>query len=274
MPTRSRAASPARDRWRYVLVGLGGIGGRVLRELVPFLHALGPRATVLAVDGDTFEERNRDRQLFGRPGRKAEVLVEELAETYGDRVALVPVARYVTARTVAQVIDERSVVFCQPDNNATRALVARHCARLRDAVLLTGGNDDLEDGKTGTYGNVHIYVRRAGRDRTNPPTRHHPEIAHPKDKLPTTLGCAAVAAAGAPQLGITNLAVATGMLAAFRAWREGTLDYEELYLDVALGRMSPVRREVSLAFRPAPGHGAYASSFWTGEMRWRLLMGC
>ena len=111
-------------------------------------------------------------------------------------------------------------------------------------VLLTGGNDGVEQDRAGTYGNVHVYVRRAGRDRSNPPGRFHPEIAHPKDKLPTAIGCA-VAAASAPQLGITNLAVATGMLAAFRAWRCGTLDYEELYLDVALGRMSPVRREVA-----------------------------
>ena len=245
MATKRGPGAPTPDPWRYVLIGLGGIGGRVLRELVPLLHARGARATVLAVDGDTFEERNRDRQLFGRPGRKAEVLVEELAEIYGDRVDLIPVARYVTGRTVAEVIGERSVVFCQPDNNATRAVVARHCTRLRDVLLLTGGNDGVENGKAGTYGNVVVYVRRAGRDRTNPPTRYHPELSHPKDKLPTAVGCAAAAAAGAPQLGITNLAVTTALLAAFHAWRAGTLDYEELYLDVALGRMTPVRREVA-----------------------------
>ena len=244
MATRKRPDTTAGDRWRYVLIGLGGIGGRVLRELVPLLHSLDTGATVVAVDGDTFEERNRARQLFGRPGPKAEVLVEELADTYGDRVALIPVVRYVTAHTVAGVIGERSVVFCQPDNNATRAVVARRCARLRHVVLLTGGNDGVENGQAGTYGNVHVYVRRAGRDRTNPPGRYHPEIAQPTDALPTAVGCAA-AAASAPQLAITNLAVATGMLAAFHAWRSGALDYEELYLDVALGRMSPVRREVT-----------------------------
>ncbi len=244
MSTRKRPATPPRDPWRYVLVGLGGIGGRVLRELVPILHASGRRTTVLAIDGDTFEERNRDRQLFGRPGRKADVLVEELADIYGDRVDLIPVPRYVTAQSAGRVIGERSVVFCQPDNNATRALVARRCMRLRDVVLFTGGNDGVEDGKAGTYGNVHAYVRAGGRNRTNPPGRYHPEIATPTDTLPTALGCAA-AAASAPQLGITNLTVAAGMLAAFHAWRTGTLDWEELYLDVALARMAPVQRAVA-----------------------------
>ncbi len=43
----------------YVVVGLGGIGAFVLRGLVPFLHTLKTPCTVLAIDGDRFEESNR-----------------------------------------------------------------------------------------------------------------------------------------------------------------------------------------------------------------------
>ena len=62
---------------RYVVVGLGGVGGLVLRLLVPFLHHHVGRATVVCVDGDDFEERNRARMFFDALGPKATVLARE-----------------------------------------------------------------------------------------------------------------------------------------------------------------------------------------------------
>jgi hypothetical protein len=241
MPTpRRRAARAGSDR--YVVVGLGGIGGQVLRGLVPFVHSLGAPATVVAIDGDAFEEQNRGRMLFARPGPKAVVLAEELGELYGDRLTLLPVPHYVTPRNAATVIREGDVVFSQPDNHATRRLIERRCARLRNVALFTGGNDGVEEGRTGTYGNVHVYLRARGRDLTSPLSRHHPEIARPADRLPTARGCGAAVAAGAGQLLFTNAAVAAAMLAAFYTWRSGVLDYEEVGLDILLGRMAPIRR--------------------------------
>ena len=46
----------------------------------------------------------------------------------------------------------------------------------------------------------------------------------------------------APQLLVTNLAVASAMLSAFYACLQGTLTYEEVYLDIVAGRMNPVAR--------------------------------
>jgi len=239
---------------RYVLVGLGGIGSLVLRLLVPFVHASRERATVLAVDGDRFEEANRGRMLFGRLGPKAVVLCEELAPLYGDRVTLVPVARYLTPQGAPSLIDEGDVVFCQPDNHATRRAAERRCRRLRDVALFSGGNDGIEEGKLGTYGNVQIYLRRDGRDLTNPLSAYHPEIARPADLPPHRLGCGA-AAGRAPQLLFTNAAVASAMLAAFYNWRRGELGYEEAYLDIATGRAAAVRRPLKTA-RRSPRSGS------------------
>ncbi len=238
---RGKDVFPAERSRRYVLVGLGGIGGLVLRLLVPFLHSLGSRATVIAIDGDTFEERNRARMIFTRPGPKAVVLAEEMCTLYPDRVTILPVPRYLTPRSATALICEGDVVFCQPDNHATRRIVERRCARLRDVVLFSGGNDGVENGKTGTYGNVQVYIRANGRNVTNPPSRFHPEIAHPADRLPAAQGCAALMAS-APQLLFTNAAVAAAMLGAFYAWRQGALAYEEAYLDILTGRMVPVQR--------------------------------
>ncbi len=241
MATRVATTNSSRERSRYVLVGLGGIGAQVLRLLVPFLYSRDLQTTVVAADGDTFEHGNRERMLFDRLGPKAEVLCEELAPHYGEGVNLLPISRYVTADNVATLVGEGDVVFCQPDNHATRRIVEQRCARLDEVVLISGGNDGVADGSSGTYGNVQLYLRRDGQDVTNAISRFHPEIANPADHLPTEVGCAE-AAVSAPQLLFTNATVAAAMLSSFYALLSGCLEYEELYFDTLLGRMVPVSR--------------------------------
>jgi len=226
---------------RYVVIGLGGIGSHVLRGLACFLYAQREPATVLAVDGDRFEEGNRGRMLFRRTGPKAAVLVEELAEVFGDRLTLVPIASYLTPQSARRLIGEGDVVFCQPDNHATRRIAERRCARLSDAALFLGGNDGIERGRSGTFGSVLIYLRQDGADRTNPPSRFHPGIRRPADRVPGAQGCAAQLES-APQLGFTNLQVAATMLGCFHAWRSGALAWEETHFDLHRGRAVPVAR--------------------------------
>ncbi len=228
---------------RYVVIGLGGIGGLLLRLLVPFLHSLGKPSTVLAVDGDQFEPRNRDRMHFAQLGPKALVMAREISQSYADLVTIVPITRYVTSGNIGRLILDADVVFCQPDNHATRRVVERRCSRLGKVALFSGGNDGVEDGKSGTYGNVQIYLRDRGKDITNRLSRFHPEIAHPEDQVPTAQGCG-VAFASAPQLLFTNAAVASAMLGAFYAWRCGLLSYEEAYLDITRGSAVPVSRSL------------------------------
>jgi len=241
-PRASRdAGAAAPEPSRYVVIGLGGIGSHVLRLLTHFLHSQQRRVTIYAVDGDSFEQRNRDRMLFDRPGPKAEVLAEELAERHAGVVNLLPLVTYVTAENVSNIVAENDVVFCLPDNHRTRYIVERRCAELSDVALFSAGNDGVENGQSGTYGNVQIYLRRGGRDLTNPPSVVHPEIATSSDPLPTEKGCGE-AAVGAPQLLVTNAAVATAAVAAFYAWHTGKLEFEEVFLDALLVRMSPVSR--------------------------------
>jgi molybdopterin/thiamine biosynthesis adenylyltransferase len=233
-----------------VILGGGGIGSWLVRILVPYLSAAEPGASVFIVDGDVFEAANRGRMAFAEYGPKAVVLAAELAELYADALNLIPVPRYITARNARGIIGEGDVVFCQPDNMATRRLVERRCARLRDVALFSGGNDAVTDPSGGTFGNVQVYLRSQGEDRTNPLSTFHPEIARPADRPPNAQGCAAVAPSE-PQIGFTNAAVASAMLATFYAWRTGTLDYEELYLDIATGCSVPVKRALKRGGRSA-----------------------
>ena len=87
-----------------------------------------------------------------------------------------------------------------------------------------------------------VYRRAAGVDVTHPLTRFHPEIARPADKRPDELSCAELAKTSAPQLLFTNWLVASAMLATFYSFRTGTLDFEELYLDIAGVKATPVAR--------------------------------
>jgi hypothetical protein len=87
---------------------------------------------------------------------------------------------------------------------------------------------------------------REGLSLTNPLTRFHPEIAQPQDSAPYALSCAELIQAGAGQLLFTNLAVASAMLSAFLGWlMHDRVSYEEVYLDVLLGRVTPVQRVVA-----------------------------
>ena len=223
------------------VIGLGGVGAPLAQALTQFLAWRRAAAPLFLVDGDTYEQRNRERVHFQGFGNKAISKAEELTADCDGAVSIVPVPQYVTPRNVSRLVQEGDIVFLAVDNHATRRLVSNRCRRLRNVTLFSGGNDGIDGEQEGTFGNVIVYARYAGKDLTHPLTSFHPEIARPKDKRPDELGCADLAQT-APQLLFTNLAVASTMLATFHAWLAGKLHYEEVYLDIAKCRMNPVTR--------------------------------
>ena len=231
----------AREVTGVKVVGLGGVGGHVGPALVQFLSSLGLPCTLWLIDGDAYEERNRERMLFQEYGNKAVAKARELAPACRGGVTVLPVPEYVNPKSARRLIEEGDVVFLCVDNHATRRAVSDRCRRLNDVVLFSGGNDGIEEGQEGTFGNVQVYIREGGRDVTNPLTRFHPEIARPRDKRPDERGCAESVQAG-PQLLFANIAVASAMLNSFYAWRSGMLAHEEVFLDIVIGRTTPVRR--------------------------------
>lgn len=235
-------ANAAKLRGRNIkVIGLGGIGSPVAQGLAQFLASTKAESALWLIDGDDFEERNRERVLFQSYDNKALTKAKELTAALDARVQVIPVPRYVTPWNARHVIEEGDIVFMCVDNHATRKVVNNRCRRLQEVVLFSGGNDGIEDGKEGTFGNVQTYIRGEGRDLTNPLTRWHPEIAKPADRRPDQQGCVEMSDA-APQLFFTNLAVASTMLAAFYAWLRSHAVFEEVYLDIALARMQPVRQ--------------------------------
>jgi molybdopterin/thiamine biosynthesis adenylyltransferase len=217
-------------------IGIGGIGCALLPFLCRYLQYAGERARLTLIDGDRFERGNAARQAFSILGNKAEVKSLELARDF-EALAFRSASEYVTEDNVTRLIGTGEVVFLMVDNHASRNLVSRHAASLPDLTLISGGND-LEDG------NVQIYIRCQGQDLTPALGRYHPEIVHPQDRNPAVMSCEELVAAGAPQLLFTNLMVASLMLNAFYAIRQGRLNYSEVYLDILQNVSRAVSRPV------------------------------
>jgi len=217
------------------VIGVGGIGCALLPHLARYLQASGGRTRLTLVDGDAFEVRNGDRQAFPELGNKAKVKAAELARQFED-LSFRAIPEFVTPENVGRIIRSGDVVFLAVDNHRTRRLVSDQCQVLPEVTLISGGNDYID-------GNVQVYIRRAGRDVTLPLTRFHPEIADPKNRSPQEMSCDELSQEAGPQLLFTNLAVASAMLNAFYAWRQGKLQYGEVYLDILEGKSNPVVRE-------------------------------
>jgi ThiF family len=247
-------------RGRVVVIGLGGIGLYLVRGVITFLtgllQSLGPQANieVLLCDGDDFQVENTYRMDVPEFGNKATVLMHDVlerCEVPGLIVRCYP--QFVTADNVADLIHDGDCVLLACDNHKTRNIVGRSCAAgvsragtearaLQNVVLISGGNDGIENGNRGTYGNVQVHMRRNGTDVTAPLTAFHPEIAEPADKSPGDKDCLEAAATGAAQISIVNMAVASAMCnALLRLLMSGEDEpiYDELCLDAFDGAAAP-----------------------------------
>jgi molybdopterin/thiamine biosynthesis adenylyltransferase len=231
-------------RGRIVVIGLGGIGLHLVRALTTFLAGLltsldeSHSIEVLLVDGDSFTPENCYRMDVPDFGKKAEAVGRDLlGRMESPRLLVRWESVYVDDKNVSELIRDGDCVFLACDNHATRRLVGRHCAgdSIVDVVLISGGNDGVENGSRGTYGNVQLFLRCKGINLTAPIERFHPEIANPADQPPGELSCLELAGSGVPQLGFANLTAASAMcnsLMRLMMAEEGEAIYDELAFDV------------------------------------------
>jgi molybdopterin/thiamine biosynthesis adenylyltransferase len=220
---------------KVAIVGAGGVGSYLAEPLCRYLQAAHPGAAVTIFDGDSYELKNADRQRFTEYGNKAVSQAEELQKRF-PHLVVEGKPHYVTEDNAFVYLEEGSYIFCCVDNHASRKLLSDQVGQLRDAVLISGGNE-YDDG------NVQVYERSGAIDKTPPLTYLHPEIETPTDKNPADMDCVEMAQAGSPQLIFANLKVATEMLAAF--WRSATRKppLAEVYFDLKNGAQRAVKRE-------------------------------
>lgn len=215
------------------IIGLGGIGSHLVEPLCRYLEHTGDFIETTVVDGDKYEEKNKNRQQFDHLDNKAAVTANLLRSKFA-KVHVKVVSEYVTDDNVTSIVRENDTVFLCVDNHATRKVVSNRCKELDDVTLISGGNDFID-------GNVIYYRRKSGKDVTKAPTDLYPEIANPQDKIPgitKTQSCETQLEAN-PQLLFTNLAIASCMCNVYYAHEQGRANFEQVYLDIVTQRARP-----------------------------------
>ncbi len=223
---------------KLIMIGLGGIGGALAEPMARYLaHNKDSRRQILLVDGDRYEPRNADRQrvAYDEVGmHKADAWARRLSRMFKE-LDVKAVTGYVTPANIGKLIQAGDTVLLCVDNHATRKLVQEHMLRLRDAVLISGGNDY-------TDGNVQVFVKQKGRVVTAPITRCHPEIDLPKDRRPDEIGCDEQIPES-PQLIFANFMAATLMMNAYYGISRGPApSYSEVYFDIGKNVARTVKR--------------------------------
>ncbi len=219
------------------VVGAGGIGGHLIEPLARYLSYSEDDCEITVIDGDQFEERNKERQRFVACENKADHTVAQLKNQF-PKIHFKSKSQYLIEENIVTSIRENDVVLLCVDNHATRKLVSDRCEELDNITLISGGNDY-------TDGNVIVYIRENGVDKTKPLTQIDKKIANPQDKNPGILtdaermGCQREAQTN-PQLLFTNFAIASQMLNCYLSVEQSKVNFEQVYVDIATHRSRPV----------------------------------
>jgi molybdopterin/thiamine biosynthesis adenylyltransferase len=216
------------------IVGAGGIGGWLLPPLSRYLNYKEGRTFLTVIDGDNYEAKNGERQVFQKLGNKAEVQVESLKGLF-PKLEFRARGEYVRPESIDYLIQDGDIIFLCVDNHKTRHLLSGFCEDMSNIVLISGGNDY-------TDGNVQVHVRKDDFNVTWPiANKFHPEIQRPSDKSPHEMSCEELAVSE-PQLIFTNFYIASLMLNAFYAYTQKGAQYSEVYGDIITNNSRAVVR--------------------------------
>ena len=125
MKQKKKFVAQPRER-RIVIVGLGGIGSWVLQGLAPYLQYSDKSWSLVLVDGDEYEEKNRTRQAFEELGPKAAVQAGWVARRFS-RLRVEAVTQYLSADgaedtiPVVDAVRSGDIVFSCVDNHGVLA---------------------------------------------------------------------------------------------------------------------------------------------------------
>jgi molybdopterin/thiamine biosynthesis adenylyltransferase len=219
------------------IIGAGGIGTALVSPLCRYLNfskKTEENLILTIIDGDVYEDKNRERQLFHRIGNKADVTVEKLKEEFKE-ITLKSRGEYITPKSIEYLVENGDIILLCVDNHKTRNIVSTYCQDLDNVTLISGGNDY-------TDGNIQVHIRKDGINKTLPiANQYHLEILVPEDKSPGEIGCDQLIKSE-PQLIITNFMIAALMLNAFYCYLEDKLNYDEVYADILTNNCRQVIR--------------------------------
>lgn len=224
----------------YLLIGAGGTGSHLIAPLCAYLES--HHQTIMntnnyqlvVIDGDNYDLGNTTRQLFD-PGFVSNNKAETMALMY-NRYPILAVPHFVGKDELANMMNEDDVVLIAADNHSVRALVQDRAMELDNICVINAGNE-LHDG------NVQIFVREDGENKTPMLSFLHPEIVYSSatDRQPMTCQQAA-ALPGGGQLILANQQAASWMMAALWRFHQGSwkTGWTELQFDLLAGTVDHI----------------------------------
>ena len=224
---------------KLIIIGLGGIGSQLLPSLLQFLNYESEKSfkSVWLVDGDHYEEKNKNRQLFNGNENKAISQVMTYNRLYTN-LSLSFIDKYVTKDNISKIVKNDDVVLLCVDNNATRKMFNEYLLKdtIKDLTIISGGNEYFD-------GNVMISVKRDGVMLTKTFSELHPEILEDVDKNPDELSCEELSnSSGNEQIGLINASVADSMrLILFSMLKGRGINYEEVFISGLTGNTRNVQ---------------------------------
>ncbi len=225
---------------KFAIVGCGGIAWYLADPLVRHLSQDKGVQNLYLIDGDIIEDGNLTRQFFkSQVGmNKAEALADVLKTRFDSfDIDFISVPDFINGKTIRRHrrdwFEIGTTMFLCLDNDPSRCFIEEHASRLKDVVVINGGNDDRE-------GQAQMWIREKNKDLLPKFTEIAPEIKADKGKIPDSDHCL-VNSISEPQTALVNQAVAVAMMTLFRhQLHHSPITMNEIRLDVVGGSMSPL----------------------------------
>lgn len=178
-----------RDPIEIIVIGAGGTGGYLIRDLTRFIYSIEkrlltpPKISLTIFDGDEVEEKNILRQNF-TPGdigkNKAEVMASRHMRVFGTNISYVP--SMFSSKDLSNYKGKVIVIGCV-DNNAAR----REIHNAMKSSLDKAGNDFywIDAGNEKKTGQVIV-----GSKYLKSVTELFPEILNPNEDSQDQISCA------------------------------------------------------------------------------------
>lgn len=229
---------------RIIVVGAGGTGTFLIEGLTRFLEYRFPGSSLFIIDGDEYEEKNKERQIFDGDGNKAVVKAAQLQPLFSNTY-IVPVPHWIVDKVpenyefeidtpgglipASEFLHEDDIVFTTVDNHSARKAVFDAAKNFDNISVFTGGNDDK------LFGSTYHYQRRDGKEVTDHPSVYHDDFVNPPDKNPGEMSCEErLKHEGGTQLLAINMGVAAVLLGRLHhvIFEENVDDKTEIYFDL------------------------------------------
>jgi len=217
---------------KLIIVGLGGIGSHLVAPLLQFLnYEKNYFNDIWLVDGDKYEEKNLNRQLFSDFENKALTQARHYNNLYNN-ININFIDKYITEDNINKIVKDDDVVLLCVDNNATRKMFDNYISNdnIKNLTIINGGNEYYDGG-------IMVMVKQSGVMITKTFSELHPEILEDVDKNPNELSCDELSnTEGGSQLGIINASVADLMRIALFSMIAGRgIKYEEVLINGLTG---------------------------------------